>query len=194
VLFAVVLAVVAGACSGNGSPGPTGKPETVVRKAPDLTAAAGTARVVGAAPGVTATGLVTFATGADDLVPAGLKAATPPFGVTEPAAVLDLLRGVVSVESYGGAEVQGEGTKRYQVVIDLDKAIAATPVARRAELEQLDGQLGSDDELWADVFVDAPGRVRRVLLPVRTAMERPYGDDKRIAQMVSVDYSFGETE
>lgn len=190
-----MFALGAGACSGGGSPGPTGQPETVVRQAPDRTAAARTARVEGAAPGVTATGLVTFATGVDDLVPSGLKRAAPPFGVTEPAAVLDLLRGVVAVESYGGAEVQGEGTKRYEVDIDLAKAIAATPVVRRGELQELAGRLGDDKELWADVFVDARGRVRRVLLPVRTAMERPYGDDKRIAQLVSVDYSnFGETE
>ncbi len=194
VLFVVLLAVVAGACNG-GSAGPTGKPETVLRRAPDITLAGETARVVGAAPGVTATGVVTFATGVDNLVPEGLKRATPPFGVTEPAAVLDLLRGVVSVESYGGVEVQGEGAKRYEVDIDLDKAITATPVERRADLHKLEGRLGADGKLWADVFVDGLGRVRRVLLPVRTDMIRPYGDDKRIAQLVSVDYSdFGETE
>ena len=82
----------------------------------------------------------------------------------EPAATLDLLRGVEAVRSYGGAEVQGIGTKRYEVDIDLAKAIAATPVERRADLHLLDGKLGDDKELWADVFVDTQGRVRRILL------------------------------
>ncbi|MEY2425071.1 MAG: hypothetical protein QOI61_643 [Actinomycetota bacterium] len=165
-----------------------------MRRAPDVTAAEHTAHVVAAAPGVTATGLVAFETGVDDLKPEGLKRATPPFGVTDPGAVLDLLRGVVSVRSYGGVEVQGEGVKRYEVDIDLAKAISATTPARRDDLHKLDGQLGADNKLWADVFVDGKGRVRRVLLPVQTDMIRPYGDDKRIAQLVSVDYSFGETE
>ncbi len=161
----------------------------MVRDAPRITVALGTARVLGAAPKVTATGIVSFATGEDQLDVQGLRKNDPPFGVTEPAAVLDLLRGVVKVTSFGGAEVQGIGTKRYEVDIDLAKAIAATPVERRADLHVLDGKLGKDQALWADVFVDTHGRVRRVLLPVHTSMIRPYGDDDRIPQLVSVDYS-----
>ena len=188
-LVFVALATGAAACDGKGDAGPTGKPDTVVRKAPDLTFATKNAHVVGAAPDVTATGRVNFVTGGDALTVRGRKRATPPFGVTEPAAVIDLLRGVVDVRGYGGAEVQGEGTKRYEVDIDLAKAIAATPEARRADLHHLDGLLGPDDELWADVFVDKAGRIRRILLPVHTASNRPYGDDQSIPQMVSVDYS-----
>ena len=179
----------AAACAGGGDAGPTAKPDTVVAAAPDTTMAAHTARVVGAAPNVTATGRVDFLTGADRLRVRGLKPDDPPFGVEQPAAVIDLLRGVVHVRAYGGAEVQGEGTKRYEVDIDLAKAIRATPEARRADLRVLDGLVGPDDELWADVFVDRTGRVRRVLLPVHTESNRPYGDDQSIPQMVSVDYS-----
>lgn len=185
----MLLTAAAGACVGGGQPGPTAHPDKVVRNAPDITLAVGTSRVVGAAPGVTASGVVTFATGEDQLDVRGRHTADPPFGVTEPAAVLDLLRGVVRVKSFGGAEVQGIGTKRYEVDIDLAKAIAATPAERRADLHILDGRLGKDDELWADVFVDSRGRVRRVLLPVHTSMIRPYGADDRIPQLVSVDYS-----
>lgn len=188
VAVAVLLAAGTGACVGGGEPGPTAHPDKVVRAAPGITFALGAARVVGAAPGITATGSIVFATGADDLEVAGPLKTEAPFGVTEPVAVLDLLRGVVKVTSYGGAEVQGIGTKRYEVDIDLAKAIAATPEQRRADLHILDGKLGPDDELWADVFVDSQGRVRRVLLPVRTSMIRPYGDDDRIPQLVSVDY------
>jgi hypothetical protein len=177
------------ACSGGGDAGPTGKPDVVVAHAPDVTIATKTARVVGAAPDVTATGSVDFATGRDTLKVSGRKRTSPPFGVTEPAAVIDLLRGVVHVRAYGGAEVQGQGTKRYEVDIDLFKAISATPVARRPDLHRLDGVLGPDRQLWADVFIDKAGRIRRVLLPVQTQTTRPYGQSQIIPPEVSVDYS-----
>lgn len=197
VLLVVLVALVATACkAGNGHPGPTGKPETVVRDAPDITFATRKAHVVGAAPPhYNATGTVTFATGDAKLVLEPKTAKLPPFGVLEPVAVIDLLRGVVAVRSYGGAEVQGVGTKRYEVDIDLFKAIVATPLERRGDLHLLDGRLGDDKKLWADVFVDGAGRVRRVLLPLHTDMIRPYGSDQRIPQLVSVDYSdFGGTK
>ena len=187
------LGVVAGlallsAC-GNGSPGPTAAPDAVVHSAPDITLGTKTAHVVGAAPGITATGRVDFQTGVDELNVVPTPTGEVAFGVEEPAAVLDMLRGVTGVRSYGGAEVQGIGTKRYEVDIDLGKAIAKTPTARQADLHLLDGKLGKDKSLWADVFVDRQGRVRRVLLPVHTAMVRPYGEDQHIPQLVSVDYS-----
>lgn len=195
VLLVVLASVVAAACNGTDEQAPTGDPEVVVRRAPDVTLATGTARVLGAAPGVTAQGTVSFTTGIDRLVMRPAPTDAPPFGVTEPAALVDLLRGVVAVRSYGGAEVQGVGTKRYEVDIDLPKAIRATPVERRADLRLLDGRLGDDAKLWADVFVDGRGRIRRILIPVHTDRTRPYGDDKRIPQLVSVDYSdFGQTK
>jgi hypothetical protein len=191
VLAVVLLALGATACKGgSGDAGPTGKPATVVAKAPDITFATLGAHVVGAAPGVTATGRVDFKTGGDALSIRGLKKASPPFGVTQPAAMIDLLRGVVAVRSYGGSEVQGDGTKHYEVDIDLFKAITSTPVGpRRVTLHLLDAQLGPDNKVWADVFIDSAGRVRRVLLPVKTDSDRPYGQSKIIPQMVSVDYS-----
>lgn len=197
VLLALVVGLVVSACNNESpSPGPTGRPDDVVRAAPDITVASRSARVVGAAPGITATGTVIFETGEDQLKLEGRERnENPPFGVVQPGAVIDLLRGVVKVEPYGGAEVQGVGTKRYDVDIDLFKAITATPVGRRDDLHLLDGVLGPDNLLWADVFIDGDGRVRRVLLPVQTTSERPYGDDKHIPKMVSVDYSeFGGEE
>jgi hypothetical protein len=189
VLIGVGGFVAVGCGSNNADPGPTAAPERVVAAAADATFAARTARVVGAAPGVSATGAVTFASGEDDLAGVGPNAADAPFGVLQPAAVVDLLRGVVAVRAYGGVQVQGVGAKRYEVDIDLAKAVAATPQARRAELVLLDGQVGDDGLLWADVFIDSAGRVRRMLLPVQTASERPYGDDKHIPRLVSVDFS-----
>ena len=81
------LAFVAAACGSD--PGPTAHPDEVVRKAPDITLATKTADVVGAAPGVTATGTVAFDTGADKLVAEPPPKTAPPFGVMEPGAVLD---------------------------------------------------------------------------------------------------------
>jgi hypothetical protein len=188
VLFLVALTTAA--CGGGGDAGPTGKPATVVADAPDVTLATKNAHVVGAAPGVTATGRVNFTSGSDALTVRGQRKAKPPFGVTQPAAMVDLLRGVVHVRSYGGAEVQGEGTKRYELDIDLAKAIRATPAgSARDELLLLDGKLGADRQVWADVFIDGAGRIRRILLPVHTESDRPYGASQIIPPMVSVDYS-----
>lgn len=191
----VLVGFVAVGCgSDDANPGPTGSPATVVSAAPDVTFATGSARVVGAAPGISATGIVMFGEPVPALTVAGPKKdQAAPYGVLQPVAVLDLLRGVVAVRSYGGAEVQGIGTKRYEVDIDIAKASKATPVDRRADLHLLDGKLGDDNLLWADVFVDGAGRVRRILLPVHTDAERPYGEDKNIPRLVSVDYSdFGD--
>jgi hypothetical protein len=189
--LSVLAVALVGACgSGKGDPGPTGKPSDVVAAAPDITFQSLSAHVVGAAPGYNAVGLVRFGQPEPKFTITGLKKDKPaPFGVLQPGAVIDLLRGVVHVTSYGGAQVQGAGTKRYEVDIDLFKAIAATPEPRRAVLHLLDGAVGTDNQIWADVFIDSNGRVRRVLLPVHTEAERPYGEDKHIPQLVSVDYS-----
>lgn len=185
----LALCLLITAACGRGEPGPTAHPDTVVAAAPDRTLATRSATVLGAAPGITAQGTVDFTSGVDKLTVSPPPKTEPPFGVIEPAAMLDLLRGVIEVSAYGGAEVQGIGTKRYQVDIDVAKAIAATPEARRADLRRLDNQLADNVDLWADVFVDSAGRVRRILLPVKTALARPYGDSKKIPQMVSVDFS-----
>jgi hypothetical protein len=189
------VAFGAAACGGGGDAGPTGRPDAVVAAAPDVTSGTKSAHVVGAAPGVTATGRVDFTTSGDTLTVRGQKRATPPFGVTQPAAMIDLLRGVVHVRSYGGAEVQGEGTKRYEVDIDVAKAVTAAEGPTREQLRLLDERVGADHQIWADVFVDGAGRVRRILIPVHTESDRPYGASQIIPQMVSVDYSdFGSSK
>jgi hypothetical protein len=189
--LAIALCVLA-ACS-KGDPGPSASPDVVVRAAPDATIASETAKVSATGPYAQASGTVTFATGTDTMTLTGRNTTNVPWGVEQPVAALDLLRGVVDVFAYGGAQVQGIGTKRYELVLNLDKALAATPAARRADLQLLEGKLGDDDEVWADVFVDSTGRVRRVLIPVKLDSERPHGDSKLIPQLVSVDYfDFGK--
>lgn len=185
----VGVSLTAAACGG-GDAGPTGVAVDVIRATPDVTLAGKTANVIGAAPGYEATGTVDFVTGVDDLKlkESGRYGDPISFGVIEPAAALDLIRGATNIEAYGGSEVQGIGTKRYQIDIDLEKAIAATPAARQTDLIGLRGKIGPNDTIWADVFVDKQGRVRRVLYPVRVKEGRPYRDDDRIPKMVSVDY------
>ncbi len=164
-----------------------------MKAAPDKTEATGSAAVATTGPFVNADGAVVFGSGVDTLTLGGRRIATAPWGVREPVAALDLLRGARNVRSYGGAEVQGIGTKRYEADLNLAKALEATPVSRHADLELLRGKLGADGEVWADVFVDSAGRVRRLLLPVHPESERPYGDDKNIPQLVSVDFfDFGK--
>ncbi len=185
----VALCLVALAACGKGDPGPEASPDDVVRAAPNATVRAASARVSTTGPYVQATGTVNFATGVDTMALTGRDTQNVPWGVDQPAAALDLLRGVVDVFAYGGAQVQGIGTKRYELVIDLDKAIAATPAPRRPDLRLLVGKIGDDGEVWADVFVDRSDRVRRILLPVALESERPHGDSKLIPQLVSVDFS-----
>src|SRR4051794_110549 len=63
----VPVALLAAGCSGDRSGGPRGTPAEVVGKAPGLTAAARTARVVIDGSNANATGVVAFATGAPRL-------------------------------------------------------------------------------------------------------------------------------
>lgn len=187
----MLLLAALSAC-GNGEPGPTAAPDSVVAAAPDITFATTHATVATAAPGVTAKGRAFFADGRSRLTVAPPRAETP-FGVLEPVAVVDLMRGVVTVRPYGGAEVQGIGTKRYELIIDVGRALTSTPVARRAPLEALHPQVGDDGTVWADMFVDSAGRIRRALVPVDLRSDRPHGDSKRIPEMVSVDFfEFGD--
>ncbi|MDP1794595.1 MAG: hypothetical protein Q8K63_10720, partial [Acidimicrobiales bacterium] len=163
------LALVLCAACGRGEPGPTAPAAQVVDAAPDATLAAREANVESSGPYVSATGTVDFATGADELTIAGRDTKSVPWGVVQPVATLDLLRGVVDVRSYGGAQVQGIGTKRYNADVDIEKAIEATPQARRDDLRLLLGEVGDDGQLWLDVFIASDGRVRRILLPVELA-------------------------
>lgn len=191
---ACALALVLLAACGRGEPGPTAPAAQVVDAAPDATLAAGDAKVESTGPYVNASGKVDFVTGVDELKVEGRDTKSVPWGVTQPVAALDLLRGVIDVASYGGAQVQGIGTKRYNADVDIDKAIAATPEARRADLRLLVGEVGEDGQLWLDVFIASDGRVRRILLPVELASDRPAFDSKKFPQLVSVDFFYGDAK
>ena len=76
---------------------------------------------------------------------------------------LDTLRGASSVQTYGGAEVQGSSTLRYTVRVDPNPAAnaAAGPTASVLQAE-VGEQAGSYP---SDVWVDGRLRILRVQLP-----------------------------
>jgi len=77
-----------------------------------------------------------------------------------PLVMLDALRGVTAVESYGGNLVRGSAAFRYTTKVDLARAVRATPPERRAPLQSAIDSGAS--LLEVDVWIDPEGRVRRI--------------------------------
>jgi hypothetical protein len=177
-----VVGVVFAACGSDRTGGPRGSAQSVVGRAPQLTFAAGRALVTGASKGVSSEGPIDLRTGRARMVLRG-EGRPGPF-LTDPVLALDLVAGAVNIRSYGGVQVQEASAFRYEVDIDPTKALAAAPAARRERL----AALLPDDRFFADVFVDGAGRIRRVLLPIDLAVPRPMGDEKRVPDMLTVDF------
>jgi len=185
----LVVALVATGCGGDRTGGPLGRPEDVVGQAPDVTLAAGTARILITSPTATAQGEVDLVgrTGRLSLSSQALGQAVqvviapgrtyakatsgpawlPVAGVLpealqggDPFADLDLLRGTVHILSDGGAEVDGASTIRYTLTIDPEQAVTATPPVRQAALRQ--ALQGRTAMFMTDVWIDSQLRVRRV--------------------------------
>lgn len=209
--FYLTMSLAVAGCGADRTGGPRGDPAAVVDAAPDRTMAAGRARFEASAPDAERTGMVDFGangqagsggtagdeasggdgepTGAD---PAGRVAPAHP-ELSYPRAVVDLVRGALAVESYGGAAVRGASTFRYETVINVERAVRETPVSRRAEVEELARRLGAP-AFYADVWIDDEGRLRRVQVPVEKTTERPAARSKRLPQLVTVDFfDFGRT-
>lgn len=104
----------------------------------------------------------------------------------DPMVAIALLRGVVKVVSYGGQAIRGVSTFRYELDIAPDKAARESPEAQRPALEALAAAAGGPT-LYADVWVDGDGRVRRVQIPLDPSTHRPMGDSKRIPSYLTVD-------
>lgn len=174
----VALAAVLVACGGDRSGGPRGEPSAVVGAAPDKTVAAARASVSGAGPGVVAEGTVDFVAGTSKVRVEGPKAAGAGPELRDPVRVVDLVRGAVEVDPYGGAEVRGASTIRYELEVDPGRA-------------QVEG-FGSEP-FFADVWIDSDGRIRRVLLPTDKSKPRPAGHDPERLDLITVDfYGFPE--
>ena len=183
VTFTLVLVALLGSgCGSDEGSGPKGAPAAVVGQAPDLTLAEGRARVLGAAPGVESSGSIDLRTGTADVRVSGAKEASP--FLTDPALVLDLVRGVVAIDPFGGLQARGVGTMMYEVDVDPGKVLAAAPAEHRDRLAELLPR----ERFYADVFIDTQGRIRRVQLPVDLTTPRQYGDSKITNEEMTVDF------
>ncbi len=87
-------------------------------------------------------------------------------GVSDPSQLLQTLRGVAgAVEEIGREDVRGVSTTHYRATVDTSRALEAVTPDRRAALEQqlttFDASLG---ELPVDLWVDADGLARRMVV------------------------------
>lgn len=179
--LALTLGAVAG-CGADRTGGPKGDPTTIVATAPDRTVAAGTASVEVAIPGAAAVGTVDFAGGR-----AEVDVKPPRFTAPElrnPLVALDIVRAAVKVTPYGGAEVRGASTIKYELEI--------------APAEPLEAALGgglTGDTFYADVFIDAQRRIRRVSVPLDLNELRPSRTNRILAKLATIDFfDFAPTE
>jgi hypothetical protein len=178
----LLLALVGSACGSEDGAGPRGSARTVVGRAPELTEAAGRATVAGFAPGLQGSGTIDLRTGAAKVTQKGPGAANP--FVSDPALAIDVVRGAVRIDTFGGVGVQGVGTMMYELDVDPAKALGATPPSRRDRL----AKVLPAKPFYADVFIDTQGRIRRVLLPVDLTVPRQYGDSKITNEEMTVDF------
>lgn len=191
--FFVVVALALGgvACGTDRTGGPRGDPQAVVDAAADLTVAAGSAAFDATAPDAERKGHVQFGENSSVLGPAGSGKVAEHPELTDPASVADLVRGALGSVAYGGAAVRGSSTFRYEVVINVERAVAETPAASRPRMAAFAAALGAP-AFYADVWIDADGRVRRLQVPVEKTTERPPDRSKVLPRLVTVDfYDFG---
>ena len=174
-------------CGDDRTGGPRGEPAAVVGGAPDRTLAAGRARFEASAPGAQRSGRVDFGAAGPAASAGEESTAGGHPELEDPGAMVDLVRGALAVESYGGALVRGASTFRYEAVINVERAVAEAPAARRSAMEAFAGRLGSA-AFYADIWVDGEGRLRRVQVPLERTTERPEARSKVIPEFVTVDF------
>lgn len=103
-----------------------------------------------------------------------------------PLVAVALVRGAVEVEPYGGQAVRGVSTFRYEVDLAPDRAARLAGPAQRPALEALD-RMVAGPTLFADIWVDARGRLVRIQMPLDPNRQRPRGDSKATVPVVTVD-------
>lgn len=185
--FAVLVLALGGvACGTDRTGGPRGEPQAVVDSAADRTIAARGAAFDATAPDAERKGQVMFDAAADASGDGTGKAEEHP-ELVDPASVVDLVRGALSSVAYGGAAVRGASTFRYETVINVERAVAETPATGRARMEAFARALGAP-AFYADVWIDADGRLRRIQVPVEKTTERPPDRAKVLPRLVTVDF------
>jgi len=172
-LFAA-LALTGGACSNGPRRLPVGRPLDVVLAAADRTLATHRATVSVSDPLRARDGHVDLAPPFDDLE-------------TDAVVALDLLRGAVQADPYGGQGVRGVSTLRYDVSVDFAQAVARTPAERRAALERLRPRR-STKPAELSVWVDVAGRARRVQRSLELAASPPVTTADGFPAVITTDY------
>ena len=186
-LVLVAAAMSVPACGSDRTGGPRGDPQAVVDASPDRTVAAGSAAFDATTPDAERSGRVEFGAEARVTGPEpGRSAANHP-ELADPASVADLVRGALASVSYGGAAVRGISTFRYETVINVERAVAETPPESRSRMEVFAAALGAP-AFYADVWIDADGRLRRIQVPVEKTTERPPDRAKVLPRLVTVDF------
>jgi hypothetical protein len=85
-------------------------------------------------------------------------------GTTDPSQMLSLLKATGTVQAAGSENVRGTSSTHYHVIVNLDKALAKQPVAKRAALSKFIKayeQAAGSHTLPMEVFV-GDGRVTRL--------------------------------
>ena len=187
VVALAISTVVAVGCGSDRTGGPRGEPQAVVDASPDRTLTAESAAFEASAPEAVRIGRVALDDTGEVTGESAARNTQQYPELVDPRSVVDLVRGALASESYGGAAVRGVSTFRYETVINVERAVAETPTAGRARMEQFARLLGSP-AFYADVWIDADGRLRRVQVPVEKTTERPEARSKRLPTLVTIDF------
>lgn len=190
-LAVAAFALLAACGDGDGPAIPKGKPMDVVRNAADITRAAGSAAVFVDGPdGRHVEGTVELATGKGSLSLRGPELSAPKTDVAagaipladtlpdsyrrieylDPAATVDLVRHVETVDPFGGLTVRGAGVIRYDITI----------------------RPPGEAPFFADAYVDAKGRLRRLTLAEDRKDHRVNDREYRLARLITIDIVFAK--
>lgn len=164
-------------CGKDRTGGPRGTPAAVVAAAADITLRAVRADVEAATFDTTSTGWIDFAHRASHVSIAGRQVGSAPVLLHDPLLAVEVVRGATQVIEYGGVEVRGASTIRYQFEVDPKRAALGPLVAglRRATF-------------YADAWIDGQGRVRQVLVPADINETRPVRRSSRVPQVITVQF------
>jgi hypothetical protein len=114
-------------------------------------------------------------------------------GAFDPAALLDVLRGVADDVTEAGTDtVRGVATTKYTATISLADALAQAPADQRERLQAQLDQLGTDASMPVTVWVDEDGLPRRMTMDL-TGLAGPGTDAEGAAVAITIEYfDYGE--
>jgi len=172
----VLVAGLAG-CGKDRTGGPRGTPVAVVSASPGDTLKAGRASVQAATSTANSDGWVDFAHRQVHVTVAGRGASAAPALLRDPLLAVEVVRGAVDVVEYGGAEVRGASTIRYEFDVDPNRA-ALGPAANGLRRPTF----------YADAWIDSQGRLRQVLVPANLNEARPGTNSSATPEVVTVQF------